>query len=168
MRMPRMKTYEAEIDGLHQWVVAAPSQRAALDAFGVHQDLFGQGLARVTDDPAATKAAQASPLTPLRRAKGSKAPFSPIEGGGLDVWKKAATAGAKSASAKPKPRSRARLDQAERALAEFEDRARADMAEIATARADLEAHEARLIERQTRDRIRLAEAVDRERQDYRR
>src|SRR3954469_21974717 len=129
--MARLKTYQAEIDGLHEWVVAAPNQRAALDAFGVHQDLCAQGLARVTQDTAAIKAAEASPLSPLRRAKGSTGPFKPVESGGLDMWKRAATAGAKSTSAKAKPRSRAKLDRAESVLAEFEDRARAEIADIA-------------------------------------
>ena len=62
--MPRLKTYEAEIDGLHQWIVAAPNQRAALDAFGVHQDLFAQGLARPTSETGAVEAANASPGSP--------------------------------------------------------------------------------------------------------
>jgi hypothetical protein len=166
--MPRLKTYEAEIDGLHQWVVAAPNQRAALDAFGVHQDLFAQGLARVSDDAAAQKAAEASPLSPLRRAKGSKAAFQPVAGGELDVWEKAARAGAKTGAAKRVPRSRAKLDKAEQALAAFEERAKDELARIEEARADLDARAAALDERQSRDRERLTAAVDRERKVYER
>lgn len=163
-----MKTYEAEIDGLHQWVVAAPNQRAALDAFGVHQDLFAQGLARVTEDPAAMKAAQAAPLSPLRRAKGSKAPFRPVDAGGSDVWRKAAEAGAKSVAAQPKPRSRARLDRAEQALAAFEARSEGERAQLLKARAELDARLATLQGRQDKGRARLAEAVERERRAYER
>ncbi len=38
-----LRTYTAEIDGLNQWIVAAPNQKAALEAFGVHQNLFARG-----------------------------------------------------------------------------------------------------------------------------
>ena len=165
--MARLKTYEAEIDGLHQWVVAAPNQRAALDALGVHQDLFAQGLARVSDDAAARKSAEAQPLTPLRRDKGSTAPFTAVDGGGLDVWEKAAKAAGRLAGTKPRHRSRARLDAAEGKLKAFEEEADAQLAEIAQARAELDARQETLSDRQSRDRSRLTEAVERERKAYR-
>jgi hypothetical protein len=166
--MPRLKTYEAEIDGLHQWVVAAPNQRAALNAFGVHQDLFAQGLARVSDDAAAQKAAEASPLSPLRRAKGSNGAFKPVDGGGLDIWEKAAKAGVKRKGAKRARPSRVKLDKAERALTAFEERAAEELAGLEKARAELDARAAALAERQTRERQRLGEIVDRERKAYER
>ncbi|HYE42426.1 MAG TPA: hypothetical protein VEA15_03450 [Caulobacteraceae bacterium] len=72
-RKPRV--YVAEVDGVHEWVVAAPNQRAALDAFGVNQDLFAQGRARVAEEPDAIEAAQADPGKPLRRLAGSTDPF---------------------------------------------------------------------------------------------
>ncbi|MBX7247881.1 MAG: hypothetical protein K1X35_02400 [Caulobacteraceae bacterium] len=70
-----LRVYRADVDGVHEWIVAAPNQRAALDAFGVHQDLFAQGRATVEDDPARIEAARAVPGVPLRRPKGSSGPF---------------------------------------------------------------------------------------------
>src|SRR5690349_10083903 len=109
--MPKLKVYEAEIDGLHEWVVAAPNQRAALDAFGVHQDLFAQGLARISDDPEAQKAVD-QPGVPLRRAKGSKGAFKPVaEAAANDVWAAAAAAVTeRKKSEPPPPPSRTKLD----------------------------------------------------------
>jgi hypothetical protein len=160
----RLKTYRAEIDGLHEWIVAAPNQRAALDAFGVHQDLFAQGLASVSDDAAAESAATARPGAPLRRPKGSNGAFQPVESAATDVWAKAAAAAGKAAPKKPP--SRARLDKAERVLADFETQAQAALDEIAQARAELDAREAALTGQQSQRRAALAKAVERETAAY--
>ena len=61
----KLKVYAAEIDGLHEWIVAAPNQGEALAAFGISQDLFAQGLAKVTTDPVSVEAATTSPGSPL-------------------------------------------------------------------------------------------------------
>jgi 2-hydroxychromene-2-carboxylate isomerase len=79
--------YTAEIDGLHEWIVAAPNQQAALDAFGVNQNLFAQGEAGVTIDPALMSAAEAKPGVPLRRMKGSKGAFEEAAGGADWRWR---------------------------------------------------------------------------------
>ncbi len=71
----RLKVFQAQF-GFHESVVAAPSQPAALKAWGVRQNLFAEGLARVTDDAQAVEAALAHPLTPLRRAVGSSDRFA--------------------------------------------------------------------------------------------
>lgn len=108
-----LRTYTAEIDGLNQWVVAAPNQTAALEAFGVHQNLFAQGLAGLTKDADLVKAANARPGVPLKRPKtGGK--FT-AAGGGSD-WSDALKATARDPRAK-KPPSRAGLDRARAALA---------------------------------------------------
>jgi hypothetical protein len=165
--MPKLKVYEAEIDGLHQWVVAAPNQRAALDAFGVHQDLFAQGLAHVSDDPEAQKAVD-QPGVPLRRAKGSKGAFKSADLGGSDVWEKAAAAAVGGKKAKPKaPPSRAKLDRAQAALEEFEERSSRELEEIAHARAALEAREGRLRDAIAGKRRQLTETLEEARAAYR-
>lgn len=71
----RLKVYQAQF-GFHDSVVAAPNQAAALAAWGTRQNLFAEGRAKVSDDPDATAAALAHPEVPLRRAVGSKEPFS--------------------------------------------------------------------------------------------
>ena len=77
--MARLKVFSATI-GFFDTVVATPSRRAALEAWGARQDLFGEGLAAATDDPAAKAAALAHPGTVLRRAAGSKSAFEPSSG----------------------------------------------------------------------------------------
>jgi hypothetical protein len=68
----RLKVYAARLDGLNDYVVAAANQAQALKAWDVHQNLFQEGLAAVTDDASAVKAALAKPGAVLRRpAKGT-------------------------------------------------------------------------------------------------
>jgi hypothetical protein len=71
----RLKVFQAQF-GFHDSVVAAPSQVAALAAWGTRQNLFAERRAKVTDDPHAVAAALAHPEVPLRRAVGSNDPFS--------------------------------------------------------------------------------------------
>ena len=52
----RLKVFQVHL-GFFETVVAAPSQAAALRAWGTHQNLFADGQARVTDDPQAVEAA---------------------------------------------------------------------------------------------------------------
>ena len=53
-----LKVFRTPI-GFHDAYVAAPSQKAALEAWGVRQDLFKEGQAAVADDPAAQAALDA-------------------------------------------------------------------------------------------------------------
>ena len=71
----RLKVFQAQF-GFFDTVVAAPSQAAALRAWGVNQNLFASGEAKPTTDEAAVAAATAHPETPLRRAVGSSEPFA--------------------------------------------------------------------------------------------
>ena len=58
-------------NGFTDYVVAASSRPKALAAWGVSQDLFKEGAARETDDPALVKAALAQPGEVLER-KGAR------------------------------------------------------------------------------------------------
>jgi hypothetical protein len=149
-----LKTYTAEIDGLHQWIVAAANQRAALDAFGLHQNLFAQGLAAETKEPELVEAAAGAKGQPLRRLKSGKGGFEAVESDVSD-WSNALDA----AKAKPKARkapSRAALDRARKALAQIET----DGAEeLETLEAERDAVEARL----TAARNRLEKQTDKAR-----
>ena len=57
MKRPRLKVFQARF-GFHDSVVAAVSQAAALRAWGVHQNLFADGQASITNDPRAVEAAR--------------------------------------------------------------------------------------------------------------
>jgi hypothetical protein len=74
--MPRkLKTYTTSA-GFFDLAVAVPSMKAALDAWGSKNNLFHQGFAKVSDDPAAIKATMAKPGVVLRRPVGTDAPFA--------------------------------------------------------------------------------------------
>jgi colicin import membrane protein len=72
--MPRLKTFQAHL-GFFDTVVAAPSQKAALQAWGSRQNLFQNGTAGIATDQDAIKAALAKPGVVLKRLSGSSEAF---------------------------------------------------------------------------------------------
>ena len=121
----RPKVYWAEIDGLNEWIVAAPNRADALAAFGVRQDLFAQGAAGEVSEPDKIAAARKQPGVPLRRPKGVNGEFT------------APTSAADWSAAAPKssPRSKKKadrkvLDQAEARLEKIEKDHRQTMVDI--------------------------------------
>src|ERR1700709_2132475 len=66
----RLKVFVTS-DGLTDYVVAVRSRAKALAAWGVRQDVFKEGQARETSDPALVKAALAQPGEVLRRSAGA-------------------------------------------------------------------------------------------------
>ena len=136
--MPRkLKTFVTE-SGFFELAVAAPSMKAALKDWGIDINLFQQGLARQTEDPAIVAAAQSAPGRVLRRPIGSREPFR--EDAPLPKVKSGGKAKTKdrprpaNTSIKPKPDRRARTAQPHAAV---------DLRAIRDARAALEAAEAR-------------------------
>src|SRR3954449_676221 len=71
----KLKTYQTSL-GFYDQAVAAPSMKAALDAWGARSNLFHQGIAKETDDPDIVAATMASPGVVLRRPVGSDGPFT--------------------------------------------------------------------------------------------
>ena len=119
----RLKVFAARL-GFFDTVVAASSQKAALAAWGVHQDLFKDGSAQVTDEPAAQVALD-QPGTVLRRAVGSSGTYSAEAPASVPATSRKAAV----KKAKPPP-DRGPLDRAEAALASAEARHHAEAAEI--------------------------------------
>ncbi len=77
----RLKVFVTS-DGLTDYVVAVSSRAKALAAWGVRQDVFREGAAHETDDPALVKAAIAQPGEVLRRpagAHGALARLAPVK-----------------------------------------------------------------------------------------
>ena len=68
---PRLKVFVTS-DGLTDYVVATSSKAKALAAWGVRQDLFKEGAAHETDDPALVRAATAQPREVLRKPAGTR------------------------------------------------------------------------------------------------
>ncbi|WP_426261424.1 hypothetical protein [Sphingomonas sp. DC1100-1] len=143
----KLKVFRTSI-GFHDAYVAAPSQKAALQAWGTHTDLFARGVAEQVTDAALMEEPLAHPGQVIRKPRGTVDDHLAA----LPVTPKRKPADATDAPpakprrTKPKPRpSRSKLDQAEQAIDEAEQRYDA-------ARRDLAAREAALRkERQTLD-----------------
>jgi hypothetical protein len=75
---PRLKVFVTS-DGLTDYIVAASSRPKALAAWGVRQDLFKEGQAQETDDPALVKAALAQPGEVLRRSTGAQGKLAKLK-----------------------------------------------------------------------------------------
>lgn len=172
-RASRLKVFAAQF-GFHDSVVAAPSQAKALEAWGIRQNLFAEGRAAVADDPDAIAAALAHPGTPLRRAVGSKDPFS-LEPGLPDVPApqkpkrpdlKLVPQAAAPPPATPRP-DRSALEAAEKALAAINARRIEEEAELARRREALEAEEAASRQRWIKDRKAAEADLDKARRAYR-
>lgn len=127
-RSGALKVFRTPI-GFHDAYVAAPSQKAALEAWGSDADLFARGVAeRVTDETLSAEPL-AHPGTVIKRVRGSAAEHLAALPKAKPPAKRARGSEASDAKpakpakppAKPKPRpSRAKLDEAERTLAEME------------------------------------------------
>lgn len=69
---PALKVYVTPI-GFHDAYVAAPSQAAALRAWGASADLFQRGVAAVVSDPKLTRAPLAAPGEVVTVPRGTRA-----------------------------------------------------------------------------------------------
>ena len=121
---PRLKVFVTS-DGLTDYVVAASSKVKALAAWGLRQDVFKEGQARETDDPALAKAALAKPGEVLRRPAGTRGELARLK---------------PAKAAKPKGPSKAQL----RRVAELEAKLAALDGEHQAAQADLDRRETAL------------------------
>jgi hypothetical protein len=70
----KLKTYQTSL-GFFDLAIAAPSMKAALEAWGADSNLFHQGAAKESDQPDVIAAAMEKPGVVLRRAVGSDGPF---------------------------------------------------------------------------------------------
>lgn len=186
----RLKVYQTRI-GIRDWIVAAPSQKAALAAWDVRENLFASGAAREINTAEAVELAMKTPGVPVPAPhngkievpdapppkpprKGEAAPKAkakPVkkgEGGKSATVisfeeRKAMRAPVYEPKAKP---DRSRLNEAEKELEQFDK-------ETAKARADFEKRK-RALESEIDDfettaaleRRRLFKRVERERDDF--
>src|SRR3954462_14673909 len=73
--MPRkLKTYQTSL-GFFDQAIAAPSMKAALEAWGTKTNLFHQGVAKEVDDPNVIAATMRKPGVILKRPIGSHGPL---------------------------------------------------------------------------------------------
>ena len=71
----KLKTYQTSL-GFFDQAIAAPSMKAALEAWGADSNLFHQGAAKQSHDPDVIAATMAKPGVVLRRPVGTKGPSS--------------------------------------------------------------------------------------------
>ena len=70
----KLKTYQTSV-GFFDLAIAAPSMKAALEAWGADSNLFHQGFATEVTDPRVVAATMKKPGVVLRRPVGSNKPF---------------------------------------------------------------------------------------------
>ncbi len=172
----KLKVFQAQI-GFYDTVVAAPSMPAALRAWGVKQDLFANGQARVTGDEQAVAAALANPEVPLRRVVGSSDPFElnptglPAVPDAPERAKPEVRAAAKPAPASPKPAKpapdRSALGAAETALRQVDEDRKREEAELRRRQEQLDVERAAAQVAYVDARKRATAAVVEARQAYR-
>ena len=159
--MPRkLKVFRMPI-GFEDAYVAAPSRKAALQAWGAEHDQFARGVAEEVTDPKLTKEPLAHPGEVIRKSRGDLAsqlkalPPRPKKGATAKVEP------AKKRASKPKPPpKRDKLDAAERALKEAQQRQREESAR-------LEAQLSALQARQKKELAKLTAARDAARDAFR-
>jgi colicin import membrane protein len=71
----KLKTYQNSV-GFFDLAIAAPSMKAAAEAWGSQVDVFRRGFAKETQDPAIVAVTMARPGVVLKRPVGSNEPFS--------------------------------------------------------------------------------------------
>ena len=71
----KLKTYTTSA-GFFDLAIAAPSMKAAREAWGARSNLFQHGFARITDDPKIVAATMAQPGVVLKRPVGTNGTFS--------------------------------------------------------------------------------------------
>ena len=71
----KLKTYQTSL-GFFDLAIAAPSMKAALEAWGADSNLFHQGAARESDDPDVIAATLKKPGVVLKRPVGSDGSFN--------------------------------------------------------------------------------------------
>jgi colicin import membrane protein len=82
----KLKTYITNL-GFYELALAAPSMKAALEAWGMGHNAFHQGFARESDDPRIVAATMARPGVVLRRAVGTKGAFREDAELPKELWK---------------------------------------------------------------------------------
>ena len=108
----KLKTYQTSL-GFFDLAIAAPSMKAALEAWGADSNLFHQGAAKESDDPDVIAAAMAKPGVVLRRPVGTDRPFSEHAELPTDLGDRRSTkASRKSKGSKAEKRSSRPVDKA--------------------------------------------------------
>lgn len=182
-RRQALKVFRTAI-GFHDAYVAAPSQKAALKAWGADANLFAAGLAERVEDPELMREPLANPGTVVRRLRGTLAehiaalpkdevrpakrppkPSAEIPPAAPPTAKARAPKPAPPPKPRPRP-DRAPLDKAEAELADLAHRHAAAKAAFARRLAELERERQALEVQQARERDKIERRVATARDRY--
>ncbi len=118
--MPRkLKTFKTSV-GFYDLAIAAPSMKAALEAWGAGSNLFHQGFAAESDDPEVVAAAMAKPGVVLKRPAGSTGRFTEHAGLPTDLADDRGREKSRRPLPKKKPADKVSDKTARKAAADFE------------------------------------------------
>jgi hypothetical protein len=106
----KLKTYQTSL-GFFEQAIAAPSMKAALEAWGADSNLFHQGAAKESHDPDVVAATMAKPGVVLKRPVGSDGPF----GEHAELPKNLGRDGPKKPAHKPSAKARKSAAQPDKA-----------------------------------------------------
>lgn len=178
-RTQKLKVYRTPI-GFHDAYVAAPSQKAALEAWGSDANLFARGLAEIVTDDALTREPLEQPGKIVKRLRGSEEEHLAALPVDRPKPKQAKTtsesssrapgraASRKASPAKPKPKPRPRpsreaLEAAERDLEALEKRQKEEDQALRDREQELQRERRALEHAKEHDRIAAEEKVEQER-----
>lgn len=168
----RLKVFMTQI-GFHNWLVAAPSQKAALEAWDVKENLFAIGSAYVVTDKACIALAMKSPGVPVpvdaehAFAKATKVlRLDDHRRKKLSAASPAPAAAKKAPARRKRKADRTKLDKAEHALADFKRRAVRERAGIIRAQKALDLKAEALEEELDAEQQRLEENLEEAREKY--
>lgn len=163
--MPRkLKVFRTPI-GFHDAYVAAPSQKAALAAWGSDANLFARGVAEQVTDPALMAEPLKHPGEVIRLSRGDLATQLKALGGRKTPQRKAARPAKKPARPKPRPRHD-KFDAAETALDAARTRQAKEAGQLEKERAAIARKAAALRARHEKETARLEHARDKARAAY--
>jgi hypothetical protein len=172
-RAAKLKVYRTPI-GFHDAYVAAPSKKAAIEAWGSGKDVFTRGEAEIVSDPSLTAEPLASPGKVIKRLRGTAAeqiaalpPDKPRRPGAgkkqASHPKNAKTRSAAKPASDPKttPRpSRAALEAADVAVAKAKERQAGQRKALAEREAALAGERRALEKKQAEELARLGAKRD--------
>ena len=172
-RKQKLKVFRTPI-GFHDAYVAAPSQKAALEAWGADSNIFAQGIAEQVTDPKLMEEPLANPGKVIKRVRGSTDEhFAELDRSERKKASRVKTKGGEVVAlkprTKPKPKpSRSELDAAEEALEKAGKKQRKKLSEIDDQIRDLERKRRELQRKQETERDALMEKRDEARSAYER
>ncbi len=167
----KLKVFRTPI-GFHDAYVAAPSMKAALEAWGSSTNLFSQGAAELVTDPKLTKAPLARPGEVVRVPRGSEGEHFKALGRTEKRARKpsprpspaSGRGGKKKRGRRP---SSAAVDRAEKALAKGEARHREALEKLRAEAAAIDKRRRELERKHRGDRERRMQELDEAREKFR-